>query len=105
MPYNFTDDPTPALTTFIDAAGQVQLVNGSPQSELITSAYAGTSVSVSIVPPNDWTLDSVSWTPGNGTIAVPPEGQEDTYSFSYTVSYGAQRSSGGGTFKIKKNGS
>lgn len=104
MSYNFTDDPTPALTTTINAVGDVVLVNGSPQSELITSAYGGSSVTVSIVPPSGWTLSSQTWTPSGPTLTVPPSGQEDTYSFTYSVSQGTAKKAGAGVFTLKKNG-
>lgn len=102
--YNFTDDPSPDLTTFIDTSGNVQLTDGSPQGDLITDEFGGTSVSISIIPPSGWSLSSVEWNTGNGTYSVPSSGNEDTYSFDFTVSQGAQQKSNSGVFKIKKTG-
>lgn len=102
MTYNFTDDPNPVLKTFIDAAGGVDLVDGSPQGDLITSAFGGSSVTISISPPEGWSLQSVTWTPGNGTYPIPDPGDENSYSFDYVVNQGAQTKSNGGVFRIKK---
>ena len=103
--YNFEDDPNPQLLTFINAANEIDLVDGSPQSELITTAFTGSSVTITIVPPSGWTLDSVEWDSGNGTYAVPPTGTSISHDFEYTASQGTESKSGNGTFTIKKNGS
>jgi hypothetical protein len=103
--YTMTDVATPALpTTILPASGAVDLVNGSPQLDHITSGSSITTVSVTIVPPSGWTLDSVSWSSGNGTYRVPSPGNEVSYSFTYTVSQGAVVKTNGGVFKIKKAG-
>lgn len=102
--YNFNDDPSPDLTTFINTAGDVQLTDGSPQGDLITDEFGGSSVSISIIPPSGWSLSSVEWNTGNGTYSVPSSGNEDTYSFDFTVSQGALQKSNSGVFKIKKTG-
>lgn len=104
MSYNFTDDPSPDLTTFIDAAGDVRLTNGSPQGDLITTEFGGTSVSISIVPPTGWSLSSVEWNTGNGTYLIPDSGEVDTYTFNFQITQGALQKNGGGIFKIKKAG-
>lgn len=104
MSYNFNDVATPSLTTTIlPATGDVDLVDGSDQGDLLTSRYSGTSVTVIIVPPSGWTLTSVSWSGGgNGTFTVPNPGVENTYTFNYTVSQSGASKSNGGVFKIKK---
>ena len=106
MTYNFQDEPAPELATEIDPTGSVTLVDGSPQGDLITDRYSETSVSVSIVPPRGWTLDSVVWVGGgSGTFNVPPEGVEETHQFSYTVSQnGTSLTDDGNHFKIKNIG-
>lgn len=105
MTYNFTDVAAPSLATNILATGDVDLVSGSPQGDLLTSAFGGTSVTVTIVPPSGWTLTSVSWSGGGtGTFTVPSPGVENTYSFNYTVSQSGASKSNGGVFKIKKAG-
>ena len=104
MTYNFTDDPTPDLTTHLDAAGDVQLTAGSPQGDFITNEFSGSTVVVTIVPPSGWNLTSVEWSSGNGTFTVPSPGVVETYSFDFTVSYGALQKSNSGVFKIKKTG-
>lgn len=104
MSYNFTDDPSPDLTTFIDAAGDVRLTDGSPQGDLITDEFAGTSVSISIIPPSGWSLSAVDWNTGNGTYTVPSSGNVDTYTFDFQVTQGAVQKNGNGVFKIKKSG-
>ncbi|MCA9685033.1 MAG: hypothetical protein KC457_22815 [Myxococcales bacterium] len=103
--YNFEDEANPQLLTFINAANEIYLVDGSPQTELITSAFTGSSVTITIVPPSGWTLDSVEWDSGNGTYAVPPTGTTISHDFEYTVSQGTSgQKSNTGTFKIKKTG-
>jgi hypothetical protein len=103
MTYNFTDDPSPDLPTLIDAAGDVVLQDGSPQGDLITDAFSGRTVTVSIVPPSGWTLDDVTWTSGGtGTFPIPGVGEVDSYDFSYTVSQEGNSKSNTGNFKIKK---
>lgn len=106
MTYNFNDVAAPSLlTTILPASGDVALVNGSPQGDYITSAYSGSTVSVTIVPPSGWTLTSVSWSNGSsGTFTVPNPGVENTYTFNYTVSQSGASKSNGGVFKIKKAG-
>jgi hypothetical protein len=105
MTYQFTDVANPQLATYINATNEVHLVDGSPQEELITSAYGGTSVTISIVPPSGWTLTSVVWDSGNGTYTVPADGVTITHSFTYTISQsGSASKSNGGVFKIKKAG-
>lgn len=102
--YNFTDAANPQLATFINAAYEVDLVDGSPQGDFITTAFSGTSVTITIVPPSGWTLVSVDWDSGNGTYTVPAPGTVVTRSFEYTVAQGAQQKSNTGVFKIKKAG-
>jgi hypothetical protein len=105
MSYNFTDAPTPKLrTTNLPASGDVELMDGSPQGDYITSTYGGTTVVVTIEPPSGWTLTSVTWSCGNGTLTVPDPGFEKVYTFDYTVSQSGASKSNGGTFKIKKAG-
>lgn len=106
MSYNFTDAATPSLaTTILPASGDVDLVDGSPQGDYITTSFSGSTVVVTIVPPSGWTLNSVSWSSGNGTFSVPSPGVEDIYTFNYTVSQsGGPSKSNGGMFKIKKAG-
>jgi hypothetical protein len=106
MTYNFTDHPSPVLNSIVDAAtGMVALANGSLQGDLITDSYQDSSVSVSITPPDGWSLDDVVWTTGGtGTFAVPASGQEHKHDFIYTVSHNGTRQTSSGSFKIKKNG-
>jgi hypothetical protein len=106
MTYNFTNVAAPALTTTImPATGTVELVEGSPQGDYLTTAFGGTSVTVSIVPPSGWTLTSVTWSSGSSTLSVPAPGVEETHTFQYTVSQsGGGSKSNAGTFKIKKAG-
>jgi hypothetical protein len=102
MTYNFTDDASPSLHTTISGP-DVELVAGSTQVELITTAFSGTTVSVSIEPPSGWTLTSVSWSPtGRGILPVPNPGSEDTHNFNYTVSQNGTSMTNGGVFKIKR---
>lgn len=105
MSYNFTDAATPSLrTTIMPASGDVDLIDGSPQGDYITSEFEGTTVSVTIVPPSGWTLTSVTWSSGNGTFTVPNPGVEDIYTFNYTVAQTGASKTNGGVFKIKKAG-
>jgi hypothetical protein len=106
MTYNFNDVAAPSLpTTILAATGNVDLVSGSPQGDLLTSAYSGSSVTVTIVPPSGWTLAAVSWSDGGtGTLPVPNPGVENTYTFNYTVAQSGVSKSSGGVFKIKKAG-
>ena len=105
MTYNFYNDPTPAMQAEIDPTGGLNLSEGSPQVELITSEYSGSTVSVSIVPPTGWSLDYVEWSGGgSGTITVPPVGTEHTHAFTYGISQNGTRMSDGGDFKIKNQG-
>jgi FtsP/CotA-like multicopper oxidase with cupredoxin domain len=105
MTYNFNDAAAPSLsTTILAATGNVDLVNGSPQGDYITSAYTGSTVTVTIVPPSGWTLTSVSWSSGSNTLTVPNPGVEETHSFNYTVTQNGSSKSNGGVFKIKKAG-
>src|SRR5690606_28616656 len=102
--YNFTDEANPQLATFINAAYEVDLVDGSPQGDFLTTAYSGSTVTSTIVPPDGWNLVSVDGDSGNGTYSVPAPGQVVTRSFEYTVAQGAQQKSNSGVFKIKKTG-
>jgi hypothetical protein len=103
--HTMTNVATPALPTTILPTEVVDLVNGSPQLDYITYGSSITTVSITIVPPAGWTLDSVTWSTGSGTYTVPAPGGEDTYSFTYTVSQtGGPVKSNGGVFKIKKAG-
>jgi hypothetical protein len=105
MTYNFRDDPTPAMSALIDETGALQLVHGTPQGDLITDQFTGSAVSVSIIPPRGWALESVNWQGGgNGTFSIPPLGQEETHSFVYTVFQGGVSLTDGGDFKIKNQG-
>jgi hypothetical protein len=107
MTYNFNDVAAPSLPTFIPAGSDaVELVDGSPQGDLLSSSYSGTSVFVTIAPPSGWTVTAVSWSNGSsGTLVVPAPGIEVTYTFNYTISQTGQASkSNGGVFKIKKAG-
>lgn len=101
--YNFTDDATPDLPTQINAANEVELVDGSPQGDHLTAAYSGSTITVTVVPPSGWSLDDCSL-PNNGTLDVPRAGDEDVYSFTYTVknSSTSEKKSGSGVFKVKK---
>lgn len=106
MTYNFDDDPSPTLPTTVDAAG-VDLVDGSPQGDLISESSEIRTVSISIQPPTGWTLVSVTWTSGgNGTYSVPSNpGEVSTHEFDYTVAQTGASYSSSGVFKIKKAGS
>jgi hypothetical protein len=106
MTYQFTDTATPVLpTTILPASGDVDLVHGSPQSNFLSTAFSGSTVSVTIAPPSGWTLTSVSWsTGGTGTFPVPRPGGEDTYEFNYTVSQNGSSKTNTGVFKIKRAG-
>lgn len=105
MTYNFRDDPTPAMPAQIDSTGGLSLQEGSPQGDLITTAFTGSDVSVSIVPPRGWSLDSVVWpNGGGGTFSVPAAGQEETHPFTYTVTQNGTSLTDSGHFKIKNTG-
>ncbi|KIG16263.1 hypothetical protein DB30_04723 [Enhygromyxa salina] len=105
MTYNFTDNPTPILNSIVDATGAVGLKEGSPQGDLITPNFTGSSVSVSIQPPEGWSLDDVVWTTGGtGTFGLPEPGQEHSHEFRYTVSQNGTSQTHAGSFKIKKDG-
>jgi hypothetical protein len=105
MTYQFNDVATPVLpTTIVPASGDVELVQGSPQIDSLSSAFAGTTVSVTIAPPTGWTLTSVNWSSHNGNFPVPNPGAEDTYTFNYTVSQSGASKSNTGVFKIKRAG-
>ena len=106
MTYNFTDNPSPVLDSIIDpATGMVALTDGALQGDLITESFAGNSVSISITPPDGWSLDSVVWTTGGtGTFGIPASGQVDSHDFTCTVSQNGSTLSTSGSFKIKKNG-
>ena len=105
MTYNFRDDPSPSMPIQIDATGALSLADGTPQGDLLTDAFSGTSVAVSVVPPRGWSLDSVDWpNGGRGTFSVPGPGVEEIHAFTYTVSQGGQSMSGSAQFKIKKQG-
>ena len=105
MTYNFRDNPAPSMAATINPTGGVSLAEGSPQGDLITEAFSGSSVSVSIVPPQGWSLDGVAWSGGgSGTFSVPALGQEETHSFTYTVSQNGTSLTDGGDFKIKNQG-
>ncbi len=106
MTYNFRDEPAPAMAAEIDSAGGLSLRGGSPQGNLITEAFTGSDISVSIVPPRGWSLDSVVWpNGGGGTLTVPAAGQEETHPFTYTVSLDGTSLTDSGQFKIKNSGS
>jgi len=103
MTYNFTDDPTPSMPSEVDSSGALTLTDGTPQGDYLTTNFSGSTVTVSIVPPLGYTLDTVTWpNGGNGTFNVPAPGGEDTYAFSYAVSNGDTRLTDNGQFKIKK---
>ncbi|GEM_PF-2215970 len=103
--YNFTDDPEPSLTTIITATGAIDLADGDPQGNILTDEFCGRAVSISIEPPTGWILDSVTWTDGGtGTYLVPPVGSETTHGFDYKVSQNGSILTGGGSFKIKRQG-
>ena len=104
MTYNFVDEPSPVLPSYIDpSSGSLVLENGSPQGDLITKEFTGSAVSVSITPPRGWTLDQVTWpSGGSGTFSIPEEGVEESHSFTYTVSQNGTSLTDGGQFKIKK---
>ena len=107
MTYNFTDEQYPSLETAVDAAGTaVSLIDGSPQGDLLTLEFAGENVQVSIVPPEGWVLERVTWDSStSGTLPVPEAGTEETHNFTYKVSQeGSGSLSSGGAFKIKKIG-
>lgn len=105
MTYNFTDEPAPVLPSAFDAAGALHLVDGTPQGDLITEAFTGSSVSVTIAPPRGWQLDSVAWSGGgSGIFPIPQPDVEETHPFTYTVSNGSTSLTDQGTFKIKKQG-
>lgn len=105
MTYNFQDEPTPRLPSQIDTSGGVTLQNGTPQGNLITTAFPGRNVSISVLPPRGWALDSVVWpNGGGGTFSIPAPGVEETHPFIYTVSQSGQSLTGSGHFKIKKQG-
>lgn len=106
MSYQFTDTPTPAMPLrIVPPANDVDLVEGSPQVELISTAFSGTTVAPTLVPPTGWTLTNVSWSSGNGIFTIPNPGAEDTYTFDYTVSQaGGASKSNTGVFKIKRAG-
>ena len=104
--YNFKDEPSPALTTGLDAAGGVVLKQGSPQGNLLTESFSGSLVTVSVDPPAaGWQVDTVTWSNGSaGVLPVPAAGNEAVYSFDYQISEPTTGSSstGSGQFKIKK---
>ncbi len=104
MTYNFRNDPSPVMPAAIDpAGGGVYLEDGSPQGDLITDQFTGDSVTVSITPPRGWSLDSLVWSGGaNGIFPIPASGQEETHSFTYTVSQNGTSLTDSGDFKIKK---
>lgn len=106
MTYNFTDEPSPVLSSIVDpTTGMLALADGSPQGDLLTDNYPETNVSVSITPPDGWALDDVVWTTGGtGTFDVPEPGQEHSHDFTYTVSQNGTRQTNSGSFKIKKDG-
>ena len=105
--YNFTDDPTPNLPTQFNAANEIELVDGSPQGDELTSDYSGSTITVTIVAPTGWTTTEQTFSNGggSGTLTVPRPGNEDVYTFSYTVEdTGGTKKSGSGVFKVKKTG-
>lgn len=103
MTYNFFDDPAPSLPTEIDVTGAVVLEDGTPQGNLLSSKFSAGSVSVSIIPPSGWTLDSVTWSNGSaGVLPVPNPGVEETHTFEFVVSQRDEKRAGNGNFKIKK---
>lgn len=106
MTYNFFDDPSPAMRALITSTGGVSLQHGTPQGDLITNEFSGSSVSVSIIPPRGWSLVSVIWNGGGsgGTFSVPAEGVEETHSFIYTVAQNGTSLTDSGAFKIKNQG-
>lgn len=105
MTYQFIDSATPVLsTTIMPASGDVDLVDGSPQIDALSTSFTGSTVSVTIAPPTGWTLTSVNWSSGNGIFTVPRPGAEDTYTFDYTVTQNGSTKSNTGVFKIKRAG-
>ncbi|MEZ4302949.1 MAG: hypothetical protein R3B70_48950 [Polyangiaceae bacterium] len=103
MPYNFQDDPSPIMPAAVNSSGTVVLVAGSDQGDLITSAFSGSTVSISISPPRGWSLDTLTWVNGgNGTFSIPPLGTEDTHPFIFTVSKNGSSQTNTGQFKIKR---
>jgi hypothetical protein len=105
MTYVFTDDPAPVLPSSVGVTGNLSLVNGTPQVDVITNSFSGNTVSVTIQPPRGWSLDSVVWSEGgSGTFSVPAPGVEDTHPFTYTVSQNGTSLTDNGHFKIKKQG-
>ncbi|NVB40803.1 hypothetical protein G6O69_23385 [Pseudenhygromyxa sp. WMMC2535] len=103
MNYNFTDEAQPALSTLIDPTGALELEDGDVQGNLITDAFSGSAISVSIQPPSGWSLDSVTWVGGgSGTFLVPDPGTETSHRFTYTVTRDEDSLSSSGSFKIKR---
>lgn len=103
--YNFTDDPAPKLALTEDAAGDLILADGNTQGDLLTSAFSGTAVTVTL---KARTVDSVSWSGGTGgVLPVPAVGVEETHAFTYEVSQPStgNASTGTGQFKIKRTNS
>ena len=86
--YNFTDDPSPTLTTGVDSSGTVVLKRGSPQGDLLTHNFSGSTITVSINPPGSgWQVDTVTWSNGSaGVFPVPAAGSEAVYNFDYQIS-------------------
>jgi hypothetical protein len=105
MTYNFRDEPAPVLASQIDSTGTLNLAEGTPQGDLITDNFTGSSVSVSIRPPRGWSLDEVVWASGgSGTFPIPEPDVEEIHQFSYRVSRDGVAMSDNGHFKIKKQG-
>ncbi|WP_146157628.1 hypothetical protein [Enhygromyxa salina] len=94
------------MSSIVDATtGTVGLKDGSSQGDLITTNFTGSRISVSIQPPDGWSLDDVVWTSGGtGTFDVPAPGQEHNHEFTYTVSQNGTTQTDGGAFKIKNGG-
>jgi hypothetical protein len=101
--YNYRDEPTPSLQSTFDATGALTLTQGLEQGDLITDAFSGGSVQVSIAPPSGWSLQSVNWSNGtSGILSVPPPGVEVSHRFDFTLAQNGTSLSCAGKFKVKK---
>jgi hypothetical protein len=106
MSYNFVDDPTPTLPSFINGTGDLEMTDGDDQGDWLTSGFQGSTVACTVTPPSGWTLDSVSWDSGasNGTFTIPSLGNEDTHTFDVQVSLRGDTKETSGVIKIKNAG-
>lgn len=101
--YNYTDEPSPSLQSTIDASGALTLTQGLDQGDLLTAAFSGGSVQVSIKPPTGWSLQSVNWSNGtSGVLSVPQPGVEESHRFDFTLAQNGTSLSCAGKFKVKK---